>query len=81
MTEKEMECFIEGVKICKRETEELNEKLKAQFEKLLEFCLNYVDECDVCELTDTCINSEGVCPFAGSNRNIKKLIIRHINRS
>ena len=34
---------------------EENQPLKAQFEKLLEFCLNYVDECDVCELTDTCI--------------------------
>lgn len=55
-------------------------RLKQQIEKLLDFCLNYVDECDVCELTDTCINSEGVCPFAKSNRDIKKLILKHINR-
>lgn len=59
-----------------------NEQLKAQFDKLLDFVAeNYIDECDVCELTDTCINSEGVCPFAWSNRNIKDLIIKHINRS
>lgn len=56
-----------------------NEQLKARFEKLLDFVAkNYIDECDVCELTDTCINSEGVCPFAKSNRNIKELIIKHI---
>jgi len=53
---------------------EENEQLKAQFEKLLDFVAeNYVEECDVCEETYTCINSEGVCPFAWSNRNIKEI--------
>lgn len=55
-----------------------NEQLKLQFEKLLDFVADRVEECDVCELTDTCINSEGVCPFARSNRNIKDLIKKHI---
>ena len=58
-----------------------NKQLKAQFDKLLDFVADRVEECDVCELTDTCINSEGVCPFARSNRNIKDLIIKHINGS
>jgi hypothetical protein len=56
------------------------EQLKQQIEKLLDFVADRVEECDVCELTDTCINSEGVCPFAWSGRNIKDLIIKHINR-
>lgn len=58
-----------------------NEQLKIQFDKLLDFVADRTEECDVCELTDTCINSEGVCPFAGSDRNIKDLIIKHINGS
>lgn len=61
--------------------EQENEQLKVQFEKLLDFVADRVEECDVCELTDTCINSEGVCPFARSNRNIKDLIKKHINGS
>lgn len=56
-----------------------NEQLKVQFDKLLDFVVGRVEECDICELTDTCINSEGVCPFAWSDRNIKDLIIKHIN--
>ena len=56
-----------------------NEQLKARFEKLLDFVVDRTEECDVCELTDTCINSEGVCPFAWSNRNIKDLIIKYID--
>lgn len=60
---------------------EENEQLKVQFDKLLDFVMGRIEECDVCELTDTCINSEGVCPFTWSDRNIKDLIIKHINRS
>lgn len=58
-----------------------NEQLKVQFDKLLDFVAERVEECDVCELTDTCINGDGVCPFARSNRNIKDLIKKHINGS
>lgn len=61
------------------ELEKENEQLKARFEKLLDFVVDRTEECDVCELTDTCINSEGVCPFAWSNRNIKDLIIKYID--
>lgn len=68
--------------ILAKSLEQGNEQLKVQFDKLLIFVAeNYIEECAVCELTDTCINSEGVCPFAKSNRNIKELIIKHITRS
>ena len=55
-----------------------NEQLKIQFDKHLDFVADRVEECDVCELTDICINSEGLCLFARSNRNIKDLIKKHI---
>lgn len=66
-----LECQVNKLK-------EENEQLKAQLDKLLDFIVDRVEEGDVCELTDTCINSEGVCPFARSNRNIKDLIKKHI---
>lgn len=39
--------------------------LKAQIEKLIDFVLSKTECCDVCPITDTCTNSEGVCPYAG----------------
>lgn len=41
------------------------EKLEAQIEKLIDFVLSKTECCDVCPITDTCINSEGTCPYAG----------------
>ena len=41
------------------------EDLKAQIEKLIDFVLSKIECCDVCPITDTCINSEGTCPYAG----------------
>ena len=40
-------------------------ELEAQIEKLIDFVLSKIECCDVCLLTDTCINSEGTCPYAG----------------
>jgi len=39
--------------------------LEAQIEKLIDFVLPKTECCDVCPITDTCINSEGTCPYAG----------------
>ena len=40
-------------------------ELEQQIEKLIDFVLSKIECCDVCLLTDTCINSEGTCPYAG----------------
>ena len=40
-------------------------ELEAQIEKLIDFVLSKTECCDVCPITDTCINSEGTCPYAG----------------
>jgi len=40
-------------------------ELEAQIEKLIDFVLSKTECCDVCPITDTCINDEGTCPYAG----------------
>ena len=40
-------------------------ELEAQIEKLIDFVLSKTECCDVCPITDTCINSEGTCPYTG----------------
>ena len=40
-------------------------ELEAQIEKLIDFVLSKTECCDVCPITDTCINSEGTCPYVG----------------
>ena len=40
-------------------------ELETQIEKLIDFVLSKTECCDVCPITDTCINSEGTCPYAG----------------
>lgn len=62
----------EGFDTCKAKAGEANVKLsdeitllKAQIEKLIDFVLSKTECCDVCPITDTCINSEGTCPYAG----------------
>ena len=40
-------------------------ELEQQIEKLIDFVLSKSECCDVCPITDTCINSEGTCPYAG----------------
>lgn len=40
-------------------------ELEAQIEKLIDFVLSKTESCDICPITDTCTNSEGVCPYAG----------------
>ena len=50
------------------EREKHDEKVKeleAQIEKLIDFVISKTECCDVCPITDTCINSEGTCPYAG----------------
>lgn len=39
-------------------------ELEEQIEKLIDFVLSKTECCDVCPITDTCINSEGTCPYA-----------------
>ena len=41
------------------------EEMQAQIEKLIDFVLSKIECCDVCPITDTCINSKGTCPYAG----------------
>ena len=45
--------------------EEYIKSLEQQIEKLIDFVLSKTECCDVCPETDTCINSEGTCPYAG----------------
>lgn len=45
--------------------EDQNRELESQIEKLIDFVLSKTECCDVCPITDTCINSEGTCPYAG----------------
>lgn len=40
-------------------------ELEAQIEKLIDFTMERTECCDVCPITDTCINSEGTCSYAG----------------
>jgi hypothetical protein len=40
-------------------------ELEQQIEKFIDFVLSKTECCDVCPITDTCINSEGTCPYAG----------------
>ena len=42
-----------------------NAELQEQIEKLIDFVLSKTECCDICPITDTCINSEGTCPYAG----------------
>ena len=60
--------------LCERSTQLLKDKgelidkvrqLETQMEKLIDFVLSKTECCDVCPITDTCINSEGTCPYAG----------------
>lgn len=71
------ESYIAGYHECEKDTihtdnkETLNnalkriEELEAQIEKLIDFVISKTECCDVCPITDTCINSEGTCPYAG----------------
>jgi hypothetical protein len=47
------------------EWKEKHRELKAQIEKLIDLVLSKTECCDFCPITDTCINSEGTCPYAG----------------
>ena len=59
-------CKLERAYICgRRKSEEQIAELEAQIEKLIDFVLSKTECCDVCPITDTCINSEGTCPYAG----------------
>lgn len=58
---------------------ELNQKitaLEAQIEKLIDFVLSKTECCDVCPITDTCINSEGTCSYAGILANGEEEVTR-----
>lgn len=51
--------------IVSRQLEKRIAELEEQNEKLIDFVLSKIECCDVCPITDTCINSEGTCPYAG----------------
>lgn len=57
---REESIFIQGY----RKSEERIAELEAQNEKLIDFVLSKIECCDVCPITDTCILSEGTCPYA-----------------
>ena len=48
-----------------REQQGKIKQLESQIGKLINFILSKTECCDVCPMTDTCINSEGTCPYAG----------------
>ena len=58
---REESIFIQGY----RQSEKRIAELEAQIEKLIDFVLSKIECCDVCPITDTCIISEGTCPYAG----------------
>jgi hypothetical protein len=57
--------FIQGYIAGVEPREKRIEELEQQIEKLIDFVLSKTECCDVCPITDTCINSEGTCPYAG----------------
>ena len=69
--ENESDCLICDFPKLKTDLEKQNDELKdkikeleKQIEKLIHFVLIKTDCCEVCPITDTCINSEGTCPYA-----------------
>lgn len=66
--EKQIQIDAEQIRALQKQNGELTDKvaeLEAQIEKLIDFVLSKTECCDVCPITDTCINSEGTCPYAG----------------
>ena len=66
--EKQIEIDAKQIRALQKQNGELTNKVKeleAQIEKLIDFVLSKIECCDVCPITDTCINSEGTCPYAG----------------
>ena len=57
--------YWEGFNTAKTNMEKRIAELESQIEKLISCFLSKTECCDVCPITDTCINSEGVCPYAG----------------
>lgn len=67
-SEKQIQIDAEQIRALQKQNGELTDKVKeleAQIEKLIDFVLSKTECCDVCPITDTCINSEGTCPYAG----------------
>lgn len=75
LTEETVEVNIKRIAELEKENVELIGKVaflendlnnaKSQIEKLIDFVLPKTECCDVCPITDTCINSEGTCPYVG----------------
>ena len=59
------ESFIQGYLAGAKPREKRIAELEQQIGKLIDFVLSKTECCDVCSITDTCINSEGTCPYAG----------------
>lgn len=78
---REESIFIQGY----RQSEKRIADLEARIEKLIDFATERTECCDVCPITDTCINSEGTCPYAGilskdEEAVTRKWIIRKISK-
>lgn len=73
--------FIHGYLAGAEPREKRITKLEQQIEKLLDFVVERTEECDVCPLSETCANSEGVCPYRNKRINLKEWILRHIEVS
>lgn len=61
----DLEQDLEHKKIAIRSRNADIKELESQIKKLIDFVLSKTECCDVCPITDTCINSEGTCPYAG----------------
>ena len=57
--------YLSAYLLCLHESKNKIAELEAQIEKLIDFVISKTECCDVCPITDTCINSEGTCPYAG----------------
>lgn len=60
-------------------------ELETQIEKLIDFVLSKTECCDIYPIIDTCINSEGTCPYArilskGEEEVTREWLIQFISR-
>lgn len=71
-------CLKGKVTITDEDKKNKIKKLKENFTKLLDYTMQYVDICDVCPVSSTCINSEGTCPMAGYKGSLKPLLLKQL---
>jgi len=77
--------YLSAYLLCLHENKNKIAELEAQMEKLIDFVLSKTECCDVCPITDTCINSEGTCPYAeilakGEKEVTRKWLMQFISK-